>query len=182
VLPALEFILYRAVLKSIREGKVMVRYILVPLNPIDPVEEIMPCIEKIAQAEMTVIFLIPYRRNGLFEEHCLKTELSAKGLATDPDALMRHQYEQQIRLADEKITVARETLRGRGVKVMAHVHMDRLRPLLKKYKRNGGVYRVLIRQRKPIWINGSLRGIAAFFSLFKRCDFSPTCTPAKNLG
>ena len=160
----------------------MGKYILVPLNPIDPVEEIMPRIEKVAQGEMTVIFLVPYRRNGLFEERRLKADLSAKGLATDPDALMRHQYEQQMRFADEKISVAREALNGRGVKVLAYVYMNRLRPLLKRYKRNGGVYRVLIRQRKPIWINGSLRGIAAFFSLFKRCDFSPTCTPAKNLG
>jgi hypothetical protein len=151
----------------------MGKYILVPLNPSDQVGEIMPRIEKIAQAEMTVIFLIPYRRNGLFEEHCLKTELSAKGLATDPEALMKVSYERQMRLTDERISVARKTLQGRGVKVVTYLYMGRLGTLLKRYERNGTVYRVLMRQRKPISISGSLRGIAAFFSLFIRSGFFP---------
>src|SRR5262249_32974962 len=126
-------------LKSILDRKVMGKYILVPLSPRDQGAEIMPRIEEIAKTGMTVIFLTRYRRNGLFEKRRLKPEFSAEGLATDPDALMRRGYEQQMRLADRKISVAREALRGRGVKVIAYVYMGRLRPLLIRYKRNDTV-------------------------------------------
>jgi len=39
----------------------MANFILVPLNPSEQIEEIIPRIEEVAQAGITVIFLVPYQ-------------------------------------------------------------------------------------------------------------------------
>jgi hypothetical protein len=64
-----------------RKEKVMGNYILVPLDPRDQVEETMPRIEEVAQPGMTVIFLISYQANGLFENRRIREELSSKGIS-----------------------------------------------------------------------------------------------------
>jgi hypothetical protein len=58
----------------------MANYILVPSNPRDQVAELIPHIEKVARAVMTVVFLVPYQANGLFENRRIRAELSTKGM------------------------------------------------------------------------------------------------------
>jgi len=82
-------------------------------------------------------------------------------------ALMKYSYEEQTRLADERISVAREALHGRGVAVIAHVYMSRLATVVKRYRRNGGVHRVLMRRANAIPMIGFFHGILALFSSFK---------------
>jgi hypothetical protein len=151
----------------------MANYILVPLNPSDQVEEIIPRIEEVAQAGMTVIFLIPYQANGLFQDSRMRAEFSTEGMLTDRKALMKYSYEKQTRLADERVSVARAILHGRGVKVIAYVYMDRLTRVLKSYKRNGGIHQVLMRRGNGIPTIGGLRGIVALFCVFKRSSSIP---------
>jgi hypothetical protein len=146
----------------------MANYILVPLDPRDDVEEIMPSVEQVAQTGMTVIFLISYQANGLFENRRIRAELSGKGMPTDRKALMKYSYDKQTRLADQRISIARETLHGRGVEVIAYVYMNRLRSVLNRYRRNGGIHRVLMRRKNAIPMIGFFRGIIALFSAFTR--------------
>jgi hypothetical protein len=117
----------------------MANYVLVPLNPHDDLEEIMPSVEQVAQMGMTVIFLIPYRANRFFTNRLLRAELSAKGISADSKVLRIYSYYKQQRLADQRISVARDSLETCGIGVMAYVYFGRLRPLLKRYRRNGGV-------------------------------------------
>jgi hypothetical protein len=84
----------------------------------DRIEGIIPRIEEVAQTGMTVIFLTPYQANGFFENRRMRADLSTKGMLTDRKALMRYSYEKQVRLADERISVARVALHGRGVEVI----------------------------------------------------------------
>jgi hypothetical protein len=151
----------------------MGNYILVQLNPRDQVEQIIPRIEEVSQAGMTVIFLIPYQANALFENRQIRAELSAKGMRTDGKALMKYSYEKQARLADERISLAREALHNRGVEVIAYVYMSRLATVLKCYRCNGGIHRVLPRRKKAIPMIGFLRGILALFSSFKGSSSFP---------
>src|SRR5262249_32836285 len=139
----------------------MANYILVPFDPRDQVEEIIPRIEEVAQGGMTVIFLIPYQANGLFENGRIRAELSTKGMLTDRKALMNYSYEKQARLADERVSVAREILHGRRVAVIAYVYIVPLRRLLKTYGRNGCIYRVLMPRANAIPMIGFFRGILA---------------------
>ena len=139
----------------------------------DRIEEIILRIEEVAQAGMTVIFLIPYQANGLFENRRIRAELSRNGMLMDRKALMQYSYEKQTQLADERISIARETLHGRGVKVIAHVYMRRLASVLKSYRRNGRIHRVLMRRKNAIPIIGFLRGFIALFSSFKGSSSFP---------
>jgi hypothetical protein len=75
----------------------MANYILVPLNPSDQVEDIISRIVGVAQAGMTVIFLIPY------QDRRISAEFSTEGMLTDTKALMKYSYEKQTRLADERV-------------------------------------------------------------------------------
>jgi hypothetical protein len=149
------------------EEKFIANYILVPLNPHDQIEEIIPRIEEVAQAGMTVIFLIPYQAGGFFKNRRIRAELSTKGMLMDRKALIQYSYKKQTRLADEKVSVAREALRARGIKVIVYVYVDRLRSVLESYRRNGGGHRVLLPRGNAIPIIGFLRQIVAFSSSFK---------------
>jgi hypothetical protein len=151
----------------------MGNYILVPLNFTDQIESIIPRIEAVAQTGMTVIFLIPYQANGFFKNRRLRAELSTTDIPTDRNALMKYSYENQTRLADEKTSVAGEALRQRGIKVITYVYTGRLRRLLKRYKRNGGVHRVLPPRRNAIPIMAFLRRVVAPFSVSKRFNSVP---------
>jgi hypothetical protein len=151
----------------------MGNYILVPLNPSDQVEEIIPRIEKVAQDGITVIFLIPYQASGLFESRRIKAELLAKGMLTDKKALMKYSYEKQTRLAGEKTAFAGEALHQRGINVITYVYVGPLRRLLKSYKRNGGVHRVLLPRGNATSMIGFLRGTIALFSSLKRLNSLP---------
>jgi hypothetical protein len=151
----------------------MANYILVPLNPRDQVAELIPHIEEVARAGMTVVFLVPYQANGFFKSRGIRLELSSKGMLTNRKALMQYSYEKQARLADERISVAREALQGRGVEVVAYIYMNRLRNVLKNYRRNGCIHRVLLRRGNAIPMIGVLRGIVALFSSFKGSSSFP---------
>jgi hypothetical protein len=153
--------------------EVMGNYILVPLNPSDQTEDLIPRIGEVAQAGMTVIFLIPYRGNGLFKNRRIRAELSTKGMPTDKKTVMQYSYEEQRRLADERLSVACKALHERGVGVIAYVYMGRLGRLLKRYGCNGGVHRVLLRRRNAIPMIGFFRGIVALLSSFKGSNTFP---------
>ena len=149
----------------------MGNYILVPLKTNDRVEEILPRIEEVAQAGMTVIFLTPYRANGFFKNRRIRAELSTEGIPADKNALLKYSYEQQTRLADERVSFAREVLHGRGITVIAYAYMNRLRSVLKSYRRNGGIHGVLMRRGNAIPMIGLFRGIVVLFSSFKRYGY-----------
>jgi hypothetical protein len=151
----------------------MGNYILVPFNFSDQIEQIIPQIEEVAQAGMTVIFLISYQANGFFETRRIRAELSINGMLSDRKALLQCSYEKQTRLAEERVSLAREILRRRGVEVIAYVYMNHLRSLLKSYKRNGGVHRVLLPRRNAIPIMAFLRRVIALFSVSKRFNSVP---------
>jgi hypothetical protein len=151
----------------------MGNYILVPFNSGDQIENIIPRIEEVAQTGMVVIFLIPYQANGFFKNRRIRAELLAKGTLTDKKALMKYSYEKQTRIADEKTSIAGEALHQRGIKVIAYVYIGPLRRLLKSYKRNGGVHRVLLRRGNAIPMIGFVRGAIALFSSSKRFNSLP---------
>ncbi len=151
----------------------MGNYILVPLKTNDRVENIIPRIEEVARTGMMVIFLIPYHANGLIENRRMTAELISKGMLTDKKALMRYSYEKQTQFADESISLACGTFHRRGVKVIAYVYMCPLRTLLKRYKRNGGVHRVLLPRGNAISITRLLGNAIALFSSLKRFNFLP---------
>jgi hypothetical protein len=146
----------------------MAKYILVPLSLNEDVEKIIPRIEQVAQAGMTIIFLIPYHTNRFMKKRQMIEELSAKGISSDKKALLKYSYERQTRLADEKIAVVRERLAGRELKIIAYVYVGRLSGIVKNYKRAGNVHHVLKRQGSAIPIFGVISSLMANFSLVKR--------------
>ena len=151
----------------------MGNYILIPFNSSDQIKHIIPRIEEVAQTGMTVIFLIPYQANGFFKNRRIRSELRAKGMLTDRNALMKYSYEKQTRLAGEKTAFAGETLHQRGINVITYVYVGPLRRLLKSYKRNGGVHRVLLPRGNATSMIGFLRGTIALFSSLKRLNSLP---------
>ena len=128
----------------------MARHILVPLKSTDRIEEIIPDIEEIGQPGMRVVFLMPYKK--------------------DRKTTMEYAHEEQTRLAEQKLYAACKTLYERGVDLIVYIYMNRLKRVLKSYKRNGIPHVIVVPKGNGHPVRRLLSG---FFAFFKRRSFSP---------
>ncbi len=148
----------------------MAQQILVPLKRDDRVEEIIPYIEEIAKKGSMVVFLIPYPVNGFLwppVEPRIRATLAARKILE-----RYYTWEEQERLAENKVFLAREALHKRGVEVSTHLYTDRLRRVVESYTRNGDVHLIMMRAGIGL-MKRFLYGQIPIFSLFKRPSFTP---------
>ncbi|MBI4445081.1 MAG: hypothetical protein HY645_04155 [Acidobacteria bacterium] len=113
----------------------MAGQILVPLDRKDRLKEILPCLEDIAQPGMRVVFLIPDHIDGFgcllhhkgMMETGLYTALAVKKLA---DQYMAENRRDSVK---QKVFLASEGLRKRGVDIAVEFYTGSLRSALKRY-------------------------------------------------
>ncbi|HEY3305524.1 MAG TPA: hypothetical protein VGL70_18530 [Candidatus Binatia bacterium] len=82
-------------------------------------QEILPIIQKIAKPDMKVTFLVPYPVDpwAWLRDHWIVTESPRKAVSEGKRVLARYSWDKQKRLAERRISVAREALGKMGVEV-----------------------------------------------------------------
>lgn len=145
----------------------MAKQILVPLRKEDPIKDIMPCIERIVQPGMKVIFLFRYPVNGYLWPRLdpgIQAALAARKIGE------YYSWDEQRQLAENKVFLAREAFEKRGVEVTVDVYTDGLRKVVTNHTSNGDVHLVMMRAGIGLGIMKVLHGAIGFF---KRPGFSP---------
>jgi len=139
--------------------------ILVPLDRKARLKEIVSCLEDIAQPGMRVVFLIPdqvdlfrylFHHKGMMETG-LYTALAVKKLAD------RYMAENRRDSAKQKVFLASEGLRKRGVDIAAEFYTGSLRGALKKYPLDGDAHLIMIPTRRLMLIIEVLYVLSGFF-------------------
>src|SRR4051794_25842098 len=93
---------------------------LVPVKSRDRIEEIVPVLEKIAApgTKVTFVFSYPIDTWAWLSDHWVATESTAKAVAQGKKINTRYAWEEQKRLAEHKIALAREVLGKIGVETV----------------------------------------------------------------
>lgn len=97
----------------------MAAKMLVALHEREQIQEIIPVLEKIARPGMKVTFLVPYPTNtwAWLRDHWIVTESTRKAVSEGKRILTQYSWDEQKRLAERKISLAREALEKMGVEV-----------------------------------------------------------------
>lgn len=152
-------------------------HILVALKSDDRLEQFLPYIETIAQPGVTLVYLIRYPRIGGFKlvqdrwmgEEVLEDSTSAQTSISEQDSL----EEEQIRLNQVKVFIAQEALRKKGIEIVVDVYKGRLKKVIERYMRKGGVKFILMRAQGALRNTGFSPWRLSLFRFFKEPILSP---------
>ncbi len=113
----------------------MAKRIVIALRRHDRIEEILPCIEKIARPGMRVVFLLRYPIElwSYLTDHWIDTESPAKAMLAGRKVNYHYSWELQKGLAERKIAAARESLRAMEVEAAVHIYTGSLKKLLQAF-------------------------------------------------
>jgi hypothetical protein len=148
----------------------MNKKILVPVARNERTEEMIPCIEKVARAGMSVVFLVRYPVDGFVwakEEYGMKAALQARELVN------YYSWENNLENAKRKLSRVCEALRTQGVEATVDVYAGSLKKAVRTHTINGDVHLILTRAGFGDRIAALLAGTTSFSKLFKRPKFSP---------
>lgn len=127
----------------------MARQILVALKKNDRLEHIIPYLEEVAQPGLRVVFLIRYQVNGGFEgarNHGVTGEFLDQGTLSAARVAGRDLLEEEKRrLSEQKVFLAQEGLRKKGVEIEVDIYTGRLKRVVESYSRQGDVQLVMTR-------------------------------------
>jgi len=137
----------------------MARKILVPFRSHDRIEEIVPYVEKVAQPGMKVIFLIRYPADEFewLRDHWVTTESPRKMMLAARRVEQKYSWDEQMRLAKERVVPARQALERRGVEVAVDLFAGGLGKAVGSYRDNGDVHLILIPARSGLWMRRALK-------------------------
>ena len=93
--------------------------ILVVLKERDRMQDIIPILQKIAKPGMKVTFLLSYPGDvgAWLRDHWIVTESTRKAMLEGKRIIAKYSWEEQKQLAEQKISLARETLGKLGIDV-----------------------------------------------------------------
>ena len=154
----------------------MKEQILVPIKRHDRIDDVVPYLKEVAKPGMRVVFLIPYPATGsgeLFHDYMVTTESRAEVAKTGETIIRKYSWEEQRRLAEQKVAPAREALHKRGVEVAVDLYMQSLKRVVESYTRNGDVHLVMEQAGIGLRVLRFLQETVGLFSLLKRPGFSP---------
>lgn len=152
----------------------MAREILVPLKSSDSIEDVLPYIEKVAQAGMKVVFFISYPANGLLElvrDHWVEDENKIRLKTLASNIIERYSPERQHRIAEARVAPAQKALSKNGVEVEVKIYSESLHAALEIHTRNNNTFLVLMRKRMGSGIGAFLRRMRLPTGSFKRPVF-----------
>ena len=163
----------------------MAQEILVALKSEDRLSQMIPCIEKIAQPGMRVVFLIRFSwqvasrmsRHDSMELECsvesqrFQAELEKSRFGGENLKGMQSIEEQRLS-AEHKVFLALEALRKRGIEIAVDVFTGSLRRAVKSHARKSDVHFIVMRARRQPMVNFFHKALPPL-GLFKRPTFSP---------
>lgn len=116
----------------------MTRQILVAVRRPDQIREVTPILQKIAKPGGKVTFLLPYPVNpwSWLRDHWITTESRREAMLEAQRILARYSWDEQKRMAEEMISVAREALSRMDVEVAVELK-GRLNSAVRAYVLTG---------------------------------------------
>ena len=147
----------------------MSKEILVAVKTQDRIEDIIPCLETVAQPGMKVTFLFRYPVDGFT---WAKQDADTAGAALEGKKLADYySWEENVKRAEKKISSAREVLRRKWIEVAVDVYGGSLSKIVKRYASEGDVA-VMTHSGIGHWITNFFNGTISALQLFKRPGFS----------
>jgi len=143
--------------------------ILVPIKGRGEIEQIVPYLEKITRPGTRVVFLIRYPADGLnwLAAYSGTMETGVQEVLMANTVSERLAWEEQKRLAEERVFQACKRLRKGGADVDVHVYTGSLRKTLTDRAVYGNSSLILI-PAKDGRLRSLLRGVIGLFSTFKK--------------
>lgn len=154
----------------------MGKQILVPLNPHDCVEELLPHVERVAQPGMRVVFLLRYPVDGFvrFLSIYPKLEGGFRQRAEAGRELAKiYSWEGNRERAGKKISRACEVLEQKGAEVAVDVYTGSLSKIVKSYTTKNDVHLIVKPAGIASRIGKFLRGSISVTGWFKHPGVSP---------
>src|SRR5690348_2743500 len=113
--------------------------IFVGLSPRDPVEEIIPYLERLAKPRMTVVCLVryPVERRDYLRDHWVTTDSTRSAIVAGRKLMGRYSWDAQKRLAEEKLAAVSRAMRKRAVKVEIDLYTGSLQRSVRDRRANG---------------------------------------------
>ena len=150
--------------------------ILVALKRDDRLEEIIPYIEKIAQPGMKVVFLLHYPVAGDFlwlGDHWITTESPREALLAGQRIVEKYSWDVQRGLAEQRVLIAREALRRKGIEVAVELYTDSLGRVVRDYTASGDVHLIMMGAGRSHPMMRLLQRTVPLLGLFRRPSFQP---------
>lgn len=144
----------------------MAQQILVALKSEDRLSQMIPCIEKIAKPGMRVVLLIRFipqpvskrSRHDSIELGCpeesayfdraLEKPRLTKGFIKGPQSI-----EEQRLFVEQKVLLALEALRKRGIEFTVDIYSGSLRRTVRSYTSKGDVHLIVTRARRELMMD-----------------------------
>jgi hypothetical protein len=145
------------------------KQILVAMKPQDRIENMLPSLERVAQPGTKVTFLLRYPVDGFAwpkqDAETAAAALEGKKLAD------YYSWEENVKRAEKKVSVALEVLHRNGVKATADVYAGSLSKVVKRYASEGDVA-VMTYGGIGHWMTSFFSGTISALQLFKHPSFS----------
>lgn len=149
----------------------MSKEILVAVKTHDRIEDIIPCLERVAQPGTKVTLLLRYPVDGYTwakeEGGTVAAALEAKKLAE------YYSWQENVQRAERKVSPAFEVLSRNGAEVAVDVYAGSLKKAISKRALKGDVHSIMTRAGISHWIASFFNGTNSVLRLFKRPSFSP---------
>ena len=149
----------------------MSKEILVAMKSQDRIEDMIPCLERVAQPGTKVTFLVRYPVDGFVLSH--EVDTIGKSLAEAQRLTKHYSWDENIKRAENRVSPAVEALQHKGAEVAVDLYAGSLRKAIKSHAPEGGVNLIMTRAGIGQWIAGFFNGMNPVLGLFKRPTFSP---------
>src|SRR5919197_3816010 len=132
-----------------KEDRTMAEKILVPLGKRDRIDEVIPYLEKVAQTDTRIIFLIRHPVNGFkwLQAYCGIMQCSLDNALMLRKMMESYSVKTRRRLAEQKVFQTCQALHRLAVKTVVEVYSGDLKNTLNGYLRSGDIELVIMRPR-----------------------------------
>lgn len=150
--------------------------ILVPLKRFDRIEEIVPCIAKVAEPGASVVFLAHHPVNSFkwLQAYCGIAQYGLEKPLAVRRMMESYSLESRTQLAQCRVFQTCEALHDMGLNITVDVYTGSLRKTLKSYVKNGDAQFLVIRFGIAQRIVSVLYGAVSVRNVFSRSISSST--------
>jgi hypothetical protein len=143
--------------------------ILVPLKRHDRIEEIVPCIAKVAEPNASVVFLVQHPVNGFkwLQGYCGIAQCGLEKTLAVRRMIEGYSFKTRAQLAQRGVFQTCEALYDMGLNITVDVYTGGLRKTLKSYANNGDTQLLVMRPGIGQWIMSFLQGVDAIGTMLR---------------
>jgi hypothetical protein len=147
----------------------MAAKILVPLKRHDRIEQIVPCIEKVAEAGASVVFLVHHPVNGFkwLQAYCGIAQCGLEKTFAVRRMMESYSLKTRAQLAQRRVFQTCKALHDMRMNITVDVYTGRLRKTLKNYENNGDMQLLIMRSGIGQRIMSFFRVVNAIGTMFQ---------------